>query len=307
MDAIGQKLRDAREKLGLTLNEVERITRIRVRYLEMLEKGDFDAMPSIVQARGFLKNYAEFLGLNTSAMLDDFADVMHTNHKRSKAKPPAAAPAPTPTPNSVPVRLRRPRWLTTDLLVGVVGSLGVIAVLLWGGSRLMDSLRGDTDANNGTAGLPEPTSTQSIQIPTSSPLPAETEDPALGITPEATATSPNIIIGPGNTVDLMIVAEQHTWIRVSADGEERYVGRMDPGETIEVQGQTVVEIVTGNGGGVRVYFNGQDQGLLGSFSEVVIRLYGLAGPMTPTPTLQPSPTPTNTPGPTGTPTESEGE
>jgi cytoskeleton protein RodZ len=305
MDAIGQKLRDAREKLGLTLNEVERITRIRVRYLEMLEKGDFDSMPSIVQARGFLKNYAEFLGLNTSAMLDDFAGVMHTNQKRPKAKSPAAAPA--PAPNSVPVRLRRPRWLTTDLLVGVVGSLGVIAVLLWGGSRLMANLRSDSNANDGTAGLLEPTSTQSIQIPTSSPLPAETEDPALGFTPEATATAPNIIIGPGNIVDLRIVAEQHAWIRVSADGEEQYAGRMAPGETIEVQGQNVVEIVTGNGGGVRVYFNGQDQGLLGSFSEVVIRLWGLAGPMTPTPTLQPSPTPTNTPGPTGTPTETGGE
>lgn len=305
MDAIGQRLRDAREKLGLTLNEVERITRIRVRYLEMLEKGDFEAMPSIVQARGFLKNYAEFLGLNTTAMLDDFADVMHTNQKRSKAKPPAATPA--PAENSVPVRLRRPRWLTTDLLVGVVGSLGVIAVLLWGGSRLMASLRSDSDSNNGTAGLPEATSTQSIQIPTSSPLPAGTEDPALGLTPAATATAPDIIIGPGNIVDLRIVAEQHAWIRVSADGEEQYVGRMAPGEMIEVQGQTVVEIVTGNGGGVRVYFNGQDQGLLGSFSEVVIRLYGLTGPMTPTPTLQPSPTPTDTPGPTGTPTEPEGE
>jgi cytoskeleton protein RodZ len=303
MDAIGQKLREAREKLGLTLNEVERITRIRVRYLEMLEKGDFNAMPSIVQARGFLKNYAEFLGLNTSAMLDEFADVMHINQKRPKAKPAAAAP--TPAPNAVHVRLRRPRWLTTDLLVGVVGSLGVIAVLLWGGSRLMASLR--SDSNNGPAGLPETTSTQSIQIPTSSPLPAETEDPALVITPEVTATAPNIIIGPGNIVDIQIVAEQHAWIRVSADGEERYAGRIAPGETIEVQGQTVVEIVTGNGAGVRVYFNGQDQGLLGSFSEVVIRLWGLTGPMTPTPTLQPSPTPTNTPGPTETPTESGGD
>jgi cytoskeleton protein RodZ len=306
MDAIGQKLRDAREKLGLTLNEVERITRIRVRYLEMLEKGDIDSIPSIVQARGFLKNYAEFLGLNTTALLDDFASVLHTGKRRQKAKPLAAAST-APEPTSVRVRFRRPRWLTTDLLVGVVGSLGVIAVLLWGGSRLMANLRSGSNSSNDTTGNLESTSTQSIQVPTSSPLPADTEDPSLSFTPEATATAPNIIIGPGNIVDLRIIAEQHAWIRISADGEEQYVGRMAPGETLEVQGQNVVEIITGNGGGVRVYFNGQDQGLLGSFSEVVIRLWGLSGPMTPTPTLQPSPTPTNTPGPTGTPTETGGE
>jgi cytoskeletal protein RodZ len=305
MDSIGQKLRDAREKLGLTLHEVERITRIRVHYLEMLEEGEIDSIPSIVQARGFLRNYADFLGLNTASVLDDFATVLNANHKRQKIEPPPIT-VPAPQPNSVRVRSRRPRWLSVDLLVGVVGSIGVIAVLLWGGSRLMSNMRSNANTPAEVAGVTESTSTPSILIPTISPLPAGTDEPSLSFTPQATATAPLIIV-PSNLVDLRIVAEQHAWLRVSSDGEVQYEGRMSPGETLEVQGQRLVEITTGNGGGLRVYFNGQDQGLLGAFSEVVIRLWGLNGPMTPTPTLQPSATPTSTPETTGTPTEAEGE
>ncbi|HHH81557.1 MAG TPA: helix-turn-helix domain-containing protein, partial [Chloroflexi bacterium] len=54
MEELGRRLRERRETLGLTLEEVERTTRIRVPRLEALERGDFEAMPSEVQARGFL-------------------------------------------------------------------------------------------------------------------------------------------------------------------------------------------------------------------------------------------------------------
>ena len=69
MDEIGRTLLEAREKLGLTLEEVERATRIRTHHLEALEKGMIDALPSPVQARGFLNNYAEFLGLDANPIL----------------------------------------------------------------------------------------------------------------------------------------------------------------------------------------------------------------------------------------------
>ena len=69
MDDVGGRLREAREKLGLTLEEVERTTRIRVHHLEAIERGELDSLPSPVQARGFLRNYAEFLGLEQNLHL----------------------------------------------------------------------------------------------------------------------------------------------------------------------------------------------------------------------------------------------
>ena len=76
MDDIGRTLQEARERLGLTLEEAERVTRIRVHHLEAIERGDLDALPSPVQARGFLNNYADFLGLDAEAILLQYADTL---------------------------------------------------------------------------------------------------------------------------------------------------------------------------------------------------------------------------------------
>ena len=64
MGTFGQALRDAREDLGVSLAEAERETRINRRYLDALEKEDASAMPAAVYARGFIRTYAQYLGLD---------------------------------------------------------------------------------------------------------------------------------------------------------------------------------------------------------------------------------------------------
>jgi cytoskeleton protein RodZ len=61
MEEIGKTLRETRERLGLTLEEIERTTRIRKARLEALERGELDSMPSQAQARGFLRNPGHYL------------------------------------------------------------------------------------------------------------------------------------------------------------------------------------------------------------------------------------------------------
>src|SRR5512143_1331636 len=68
---IGQRLKTAREEQHLTLEKVFEATRIRVQYLQALEADDLSVMPSPVQARGYLRNYAEFLGLDVDQILDE--------------------------------------------------------------------------------------------------------------------------------------------------------------------------------------------------------------------------------------------
>jgi cytoskeletal protein RodZ len=71
---LGEKLCSQRELMGLTLGDVERHTHIREHYVRALEEGDISHLPSPVQGRGMLSNYATFLGLNTEAVLLRFAD-----------------------------------------------------------------------------------------------------------------------------------------------------------------------------------------------------------------------------------------
>lgn len=73
MDEIGHILREARENKGLTLEDVQGHTRINARYLAALENGQYSALPTPVHTRGFLRNYARFLGLDPQPLLDRYA------------------------------------------------------------------------------------------------------------------------------------------------------------------------------------------------------------------------------------------
>ena len=75
MDEIGHILREARENKGLTLEEVQAKIRINVRFLAALESGQYDVLPTPVHARGFLRNYARFLGLDPQPLLDRYLTV----------------------------------------------------------------------------------------------------------------------------------------------------------------------------------------------------------------------------------------
>ncbi|MCL5432759.1 MAG: helix-turn-helix domain-containing protein [Patescibacteria group bacterium] len=66
---IGQKLYEERVKKNLTLEEVSKATKIRASFLSAIEKGDYKKLPSPAYAQGFVKNYAEFLGLSANKAL----------------------------------------------------------------------------------------------------------------------------------------------------------------------------------------------------------------------------------------------
>src|SRR5512136_2420677 len=66
---LGDQLRRARENRGLSLEEAEKATGIRKRFLKAMEEGRFDALPGQIQLRGFLRNYANYVGLNGDELL----------------------------------------------------------------------------------------------------------------------------------------------------------------------------------------------------------------------------------------------
>lgn len=69
---LALRMRQARETLGISLIEAERATKIRRKYLEAIEAGDFAQLPDGPPSRGFIKNYARFLGLDSERSLTDF-------------------------------------------------------------------------------------------------------------------------------------------------------------------------------------------------------------------------------------------
>lgn len=69
MESVGEKLRKAREAKNVSLDQVSRETNISKRYLQALEEEDASQFPGDTYAMGFLRNYAEYLGLNSSELI----------------------------------------------------------------------------------------------------------------------------------------------------------------------------------------------------------------------------------------------
>jgi cytoskeleton protein RodZ len=294
MEDIGATLCQAREQLGLTLDEVERAIRIRARHLQALEGGDLDGLPSPVQARGFLHNYAEFLGLNAEELLLRYAETLQARRKK-------ASLGRTPTTPTVVVRRRRPAWMTVDVLVAVVLVTAVIALFVWGTGRVMAALREQTQAASlGVEATPSasPAPAEEAALPAEATGVVEQGEVAPLAEGPALSPTPPIIIGALGQVDIRLVVERRAWVRVLVDGRVAYSGRVTPGEVLSYQGEDSIEVLTGNAAGLRILYNGEDQGLLGDFGQVVARIWTRQGVVLPTPSPSPSPAPTQPPSAT---------
>jgi len=69
VESLGNKLKNSREAKGWSYDYISRETNISTRYLEALEREDFSSFPGEPYVRGFLKNYGEYLGMNTEELL----------------------------------------------------------------------------------------------------------------------------------------------------------------------------------------------------------------------------------------------
>ncbi len=98
---IGPALRKARVQRGKSIEEASRETRIRAEYLRALEHEDFDNLLGQVYARGFLRSYSTYLGLD--------ADRVLTVYNRHFGAPAPTLPAPAPGPARNPLT-PHPHW-----------------------------------------------------------------------------------------------------------------------------------------------------------------------------------------------------
>jgi len=291
---IGAELKERRETLSLHLEEVEHNTKVKAHYLEALEKGAMDKLPSTVQTRGMLSNYASFLDMDVDAVLLRFADALQASHRERNPQKPMRKPGQPITANMPPLR----NFIAGDMIFGVGMAVLLVGFVIWGINRVL--ILQNLEEIQPTApsisdvllASPDPT----LFTPTATLLPVEE------FSDEAT---PTIIIPTVNvnvSVQVNLVAVERTYVRVIVDGEMVFEGRVIPGNAYLYEAEEQVEILVGSGAAVRIAYNGRDLGLMGPFGQIVYNIYRANEIVTPTPL--PSPTPTNTvpPSPTLRPT-----
>lgn len=280
---IGPVLEQARLRRGLSLEEVEQATKIRKRYLLGLEKQDYGSLPDTVYVHGFLKTYANYLGLDGEDLGRQFKSSRRSRRDRQINYDPPESDFGRPVihPGGLSGTRRRGLPLAAILtaLAAVLILAAVLGVLYWMGVRQTD----EAPADNPPA-AEEPAQQAAPEDPNEEPpgTPNETppEDEPEGDGRDERRGEEADPEGPEaaspESVDVVVrVEDQESWLSVRADGVVVYEAVAQPGFEQVFTGEEVVGVRSGNAGAIRVEVNGQDYGPLGGSGEVVDRDFTL--------------------------------
>jgi cytoskeleton protein RodZ len=278
---IGQRLEKARKEKGLSLDEVEHATKIRKRYLAGLEHEDFEALPDAVYAQGFLKTYANYLGLDGEELSRELKDRRKPRRERGIAYgAPKMSDFDRPLINPGELSSsRRPKSVSgTAILTFVVALLALAAVVgilyfvgrgvqLSGENPAPPPPSGEQAADDSRAGPSEPQ-------PGGAPEQRSGQEGAAGSDSEDARTGGGAP-QPDSLTVVVSVEGAPSWLSILADGSLRYEQIAQPEFSQTFEAQREISIRTGNAGAVRVEVNGQDLGKLGESGEVLTRNFTL--------------------------------
>jgi cytoskeleton protein RodZ len=195
MFELGSTLRDARVRRGAELEQVAADTRIRMRYLGALEEERFDLLPGSVYAKGFLRTYAEYLGLDGQVFVDEY-------NARFEAEEDEPAPP--------QLDLRPPSlW--------PYGLAAVVLILALGGALLGWQLGGSS---------PQP--------PRPAGAPARAAGPPAPPTTQATTRPPGAVSAPARPALVLRAAGGPCWLSVrrwSEQGRLLFESTLEPGQS----------------------------------------------------------------------------
>ena len=241
MWTLGETLRQARLDKSVSLADAARDTRIRRSYLEALEAEDAASLPPAVYTRGFLRTYAEYLGLNAQAMVDLY-------------QPPARR-EPSPQLRPAVPRVAIPRQIPLrPVMYGISGIAFVAAIgFAWNWYQDVQHTLNQGDSSlRARVGTPTP---GGARLPTAFPIVAS-PSPTPMPTPEPTPS-------PTPTIDGILVEFRTTsrvYVEAAVDGQQVVAETLAPGtqRTLPLAQNSVI-MRTSNGSAVDVTVNGVHQ------------------------------------------------
>lgn len=279
---IGALLEKTRKERELSLDQVEQATKIRKRYLKGLEQGDYGTLPDAVYARGFLKTYANYLGLDGEELAEqlkilrkprrehhiDYSDFRKTGFDEALINPGGL------------VGTDR-RGVSGATILTIIVSVLVIALVIGALYYVGKGSQTSTPGEKHSSGIPQKSNSQgSNDNASNSKSGGNSEDKSKKGTDSATsgkdAKSTKPEAAPLDSLRVAVsVKGSPSWCSIQSDGKVAYQQVAQPGFSQTFEARQKIVITTGNAGALAVEVNGQDIGSLGGDGEVVTRDFTL--------------------------------
>jgi len=264
MTSIGETLRRERLRRNLELDRISTDLKISAKLLEAMEADRFDKLPGGVFTRSFVRQYANYLGL-------DEQEIAASLQRMLEPEPVPADVSESNPPASTNIALPRVKnWLPENSNFGWSSSLralGLVVVVVLVCSAVYSWSLRSRRAPTVVAARPKPaqavpaTPGQIEQKPAVPPAPGppRIDDQDAG-SAERSA---------GSTVRVQLTAEEPVWVMARTDGKYAFSGTIETNSSRIVEANEKVFLKLGNAGGVLVWLNGRAMGMLGSEGQVL--------------------------------------
>ncbi|MFT0800814.1 RodZ domain-containing protein [Bacillus swezeyi] len=276
MTELGNRLKEAREEKGMSLDDLQAATKIQKRYLTALEEGNYDIIPGKFYVRAFIKQYAEAVGLNSELLFEEFKkDIPNSYNDEVSDKLSSIKPQ-----RELPKSASKALELLPTLLV-VAGVIVVVAIIY----VIIQAVNGG--GNQQPAEQPKTEESQSkYDVSKDSPLTKENQKDAnadadknsgaddkekedqqsdekeklsiKAVSSEGTSTTYEV--SGADKLELEVKASADSWVRVRDEkGSSLKEGMMKKGETFQknITEQEQIDLRIGYAPGVEIKINGE--------------------------------------------------
>jgi transcriptional regulator with XRE-family HTH domain len=242
---VGGRLRQARERRGLSLHDAARQTKLSINVLQAVERNDFASLPRGVYRRAYIRTLAAEFGLNANELAADYC----ASYEPPIESPPVESSRDCALADRWLQQLNSPRRSIVTLVILIALAIGWFAWPDGGESPLASATLAE-----------EP-------IP-SRPL---LDTVAASHLRRASASAEGIMTPSRLDVPLRIAlaANDWCWVAAESDGKRALYRLVAPGEHVVLEGQRMISLRLGNGGSVTLSINDGPRRLAGNDSEVI--------------------------------------
>jgi cytoskeleton protein RodZ len=277
MAHLGDRLRQQRLAMGVSLQHISGKTRVGLRYFEALEAGDFKQLPGAIFARSFVRQYAELVGIDPATLEAELQQLFPSEEIFPNLDSQSSTLRAT-LQNDTLLAANGPLWRRLPLTaLSLMAALAVSSLLYIGWQRMV--LMNETSepvAAKQPAPAPKPSTPGVLADPprTTPSTPAVVPAAATVIEPATPppSTASTELRAPtaagGAVMAVRIKASQESWVSVKANGTSMLATIMKPNEERTVHGVENARIILGNAGGIEIETDGRSIGPIGPQGSV---------------------------------------
>ncbi len=279
---IGEKFKTARKEKGITLEEIQKNTKIRTKYLEAIEENNFNIIPGKVYAKAFIKEYARQLNLDAEELIKEYQNIVNVkkvkeikevNNKQNK--------------NNGFKSKKIYKLILIFLIILCLFALSFYIYNLFAENN-KERVINNNEVTKSTLNSTNSEEVDKSTINTSNKTEKSTINPSNNNEVEKTTidslNNNEIEKSTVNSINnqitqqindnefnqlVTLVASEKSWVRVAADGEEVFQGFISPESQKEFSAENELKIKIGNGSGITIHVDNKIFGPFGSTGEVI--------------------------------------